>query len=158
MQIDFAWHIKLLSILCDFRPTYFQEIQQKFSVFISSSKTNTNTSLHTATWCNFRARTWQSKFTIGENNFWRRIHIYSLICEFKICIYLKLRPFEIIKASYGSCEWSLLVSIHCEHTIVHCLDIKWSILRIFGCNSQRAEARCYPKKKVPKKTLQIQKI
>ena len=25
-------------------------------------------------------------------------------------------------------------------------------------NTQRAEARCYPKKKVPKKTLQIQKI
>ena len=24
--------------------------------------------------------------------------------------------------------------------------------------TQRAEARCYPKKKVPKKTLQIQKI
>ena len=26
------------------------------------------------------------------------------------------------------------------------------------CETQRAEARCYPKKKVPKKTLQIQKI
>ena len=141
MQIDFAWHIKLLSILCHLRPTYFQEIQRKFSVFISSSKTNTNTSLHTATWCNFRARTWQSKFTIGENNFWRRIHIYSLICEFKICIYLKLRPFEIIKASYGSCEWSLLVSIHCEHTMQLCtawisnglsfefLDVIHSVLR-----------------------------
>ena len=66
-------------------PSIFKKFR-KFSVFKSSSKTNTNTSLHTATWCNFRARTWQSKFTIGENNFWGRIHIYSLICKFKICI------------------------------------------------------------------------
>ena len=100
-------------------PRIFKKFS-RFSVLISSSKTNTNTSLHCATWCNFRARTWQSKFIIGENNFWRKIHIYSLICKFKICIYLKLRPFEMITASYGSCKWSLLVSIHCAHTTPLC--------------------------------------
>ena len=73
LQIDFAWHIELLSIMCHFRPTYFQETQQILCVYIviKNKYLSTNNSLHCATWCNFRARTWQSKFTIGENNFWR---------------------------------------------------------------------------------------
>ena len=49
-------------------PRIFKKFS-KFPVFTSSSKINKNASLYTATWCNFRARTWQSKFTIRENNF-----------------------------------------------------------------------------------------
>ena len=33
-KLTFAWHIKLLSILRHFRPTYFQEIQQILSIYI----------------------------------------------------------------------------------------------------------------------------
>ena len=35
---------------------------------------------------------------------------------------------------------------------------KAGFLKLKKVATQRAEARCYPKKKVPKKTLQIQKI
>ena len=56
---------------CQFCAILNPRIFKKFSKFSVFIKTNTNTSLHCATWCYFRARTWHGsqKFRIGENNF-----------------------------------------------------------------------------------------
>ena len=103
-------------------PRIFKKFR-KFSVFISSSKTNTNTSLRRGAIFEHARGSQNSQLEkiISKGEF---IFIHLSVNSKYVCICLKpslnLRPFDILTESYGSCEWSLLVSIHCAHTAPLC--------------------------------------